>query len=218
MTNILDIAIVDYGIGNLFSIQKACEQVGLVAHITSSAPEILGARAVILPGVGAFGDAMETLKKLNLVTVIKEVASSGKPLVGICLGMQLLMTESYEFGHHLGLNLITGIVQRFDQPHKSQKTLKVPQVGWNRIYKTDIEKDGDGLLSSIAEGEFMYFVHSYYVVPQNPTVWSSKSRYGSIEFCSSLRQGNIYAFQFHPERSGAKGLTIYRKLAQKIYS
>jgi imidazole glycerol-phosphate synthase subunit HisH len=130
----ITVAIVDYGLGNLFSIKHACEYVGLHASITSSPQEILSSDAVILPGVGAFGDAMSALKKLNLITPIKEVASSGKFLMGICLGMQLLMSKSYEFGEHEGLGIIKGPVVRFEDPIGPNGRLKVPQVGWNRIF------------------------------------------------------------------------------------
>src|SRR3990172_8761912 len=127
------VAIVDYGIGNLFSVKHACEQAGIHASVTHSCSEILQASAVILPGVGAFGDAMETLGKLDLVSVLRDIAASGKPLVGICLGMQLLMTESHEFGWHRGLGIIEGEVVRLEEAVHGDRVLKVPHVGWNRI-------------------------------------------------------------------------------------
>lgn len=130
------VAIVDYGMGNLFSVKHACEQVGLQAKITSSRAEVLAARAVIVPGIGAFRDAMETLRQHDLVTALQETAASDKPLVGICLGMQLLMTESFEFGRHAGLGIIPGSVVGFKEPRGESGLLKVPQVCWNRLYRT----------------------------------------------------------------------------------
>lgn len=208
------VAIVDHGLGNLFSVKHACEHVGMQADITSDRQTLLAADAVILPGVGAFGDAMETLHRLDLVTVLQDIAVSPKPLVGVCLGVQLLMTESYEFGHHKGLGIIEGPVTRFDHPKEDGHELKVPQICWNRIYGRAPWKGT--LLDGVADGEYVYFVHSYYVQPRNPDVVLSTTRYGHIDFCSSLRKGNVFACQFHPERSGAQGLRMYRNLAAQI--
>ena len=132
----LDVAIVDYNLGNLYSVKHACAHVGLHAEITSSKEAIANAHAVILPGVGAYGDAMATLHRLDLVSVLRDIAASGKPLIGICLGIQLLMTESFEFGHHRGLDVIAGQVVPFDHPREGERILKVPQIGWNRIAGT----------------------------------------------------------------------------------
>lgn len=221
-------AIVDYGLGNLFSVQRACEYVGLPAHITSSRDEVLQADAVILPGVGAFGDAMAALHRLDLVSPLQDIAASGKPLIGICLGLQLLMSESYEFGTHAGLNIIQGPVVRFENPVSASGTLKVPQIGWNRICKTRAQEpgqhntDGDewsgSPLAGLPDGEFMYFVHSFYAQPDELDVVLSTSRYGHITFCSSLKKGNVFASQFHPERSGSRGLDIYRNIAALIHN
>jgi len=214
----LRVAIVDYGLGNLFSVKNACTHVGLEALITPSRKEIFQADAVVLPGVGAFGDAMAMLEKLDLVTVLQDIAASGKPFVGICLGMQLLMTESYEFGRHKGLGIIEGPVVRFEDPKEDDRILKVPQIGWNRIRKArpyDIADDlwKGTLLQGIADGEYMYFVHSYIVQPQNNSVSLSTSRYGHIEYCSSLHFRSVFACQFHPERSGLLGVKIYQNIA-----
>lgn len=208
------VAIIDHGLGNLFSVKHACEHVGIRADITSERKTILAADAVILPGVGAFGDAMDTLHRLDLVAVLRDIAASPKPLVGVCLGVQLLMTESYEFGHHRGLGIIEGPVVRFDHPKKDERELKVPQICWNRI---DRRAPWEGtLLDGIVDGEYMYFVHSFYVQPQDPSVVLSATRYGHIEFCSSLRKGSVFACQFHPERSSMQGLRMYRNLAAQI--
>ncbi|GBD37704.1 Imidazole glycerol phosphate synthase subunit HisH [bacterium HR36] len=219
------VAIVDYSLGNLFSVKHACEKVGLDAFISADKHEILGADAVILPGVGAFGDAMECLRQRDLVRPLQDIAQSGKPLIGICLGQQLLMTESFEFGRHRGLNIFEGSVVRFDNPMGPNGPLKVPQVGWNRIYRPDFLKQhiaGDpwhqSPLAGLRDGEYMYFVHSFYVKPADPSVVLAVTRYGHIQFCSSLRRGNVMAFQFHPERSGPQGIHIYRNLAHLIAS
>jgi imidazole glycerol-phosphate synthase subunit HisH len=214
------IAIVDYGMGNLFSVRQAYEHVGLRVIVTSTRQEILSADAVILPGIGAFGDAMATLSRLDLVSVLLDVAASNKPLIGVCLGLQLLMTESFEFGRHKGLGIIEGQVIRFDNPMEEARKLKVPQVGWNNIHKVSDRAASSAWenspLAEIADGEFMYFVHSYIVQPEDRKVLLSTSHYGQIEFCSSIYAGNIFACQFHPERSGAQGLKIYRNLAEHI--
>jgi imidazole glycerol-phosphate synthase subunit HisH len=209
------VAIVDYGMGNLFSVRQACEHAGLDVRITSEREEILKADAVILPGIGAFGDAMATLSRLDLVTVLRDVAASGKALVGVCLGLQLLMTESFEFGRHKGLGIIEGQVVPFDNPLEGERQLKVPQVGWNSVHAIGNEWENSPL-SEIRDGEFMYFVHSYIVQPEDAKVVLSVSRYGQIEFCSSIHSENIFACQFHPERSGVEGLKIYRNLASHI--
>src|SRR3990172_79408 len=159
----LRVPIVDYGMGNLFSVKHACEAVGLKAALVSSAQDILSAVGVILPGVGAFGDAMEALARLDLVSVLLDIAASEKPLVGICLGMQLLMTGSHEFGWHRGLGIIEGEVVRLEPSVSCGDTrLKVPQVGWNRIYEISNGSWKDSFLEGLKDGEFMYFVHSFY--------------------------------------------------------
>jgi glutamine amidotransferase len=218
----LKAAIVDYGLGNLFSIKHACGHVGVEAVITASPKDMARADLVILPGVGAFGDAMAALKTLDLVNPLKEIAASGKPLFGICLGMQLLMTESWEFGRFKGLGLIEGEVVKFDNPVSPLGRLKVPQVGWNRIHRATAKKVpgndpwAGSALEGLNDGEFMYFVHSYYVKPEKQDVTLSLSSYGNVEFCSSLRCRNIFASQFHPERSGSQGLRVYRNLASSV--
>lgn len=232
--NPLRVAIVDYGMGNLFSVMNACERVGFRAAVTSLPAQLLAADLVILPGVGAFGDAMESLNKSDLVGPLRDVAASNKPLVGICLGMQLLMTESHEFGSHQGLGIIEGPVVHFGKPidtqghfkGRSSKYLKVPQVGWNSILRGEngtSEPGGSPInpwsgspLTGLPDGEYVYFVHSFYAKPEHPGVVLSMSRYGDIEFCSSLRFGSIFACQFHPERSGVQGLNIYRNLTELL--
>jgi glutamine amidotransferase len=208
----LQVAIVDYSLGNLYSVKHACGHVGLHAEITSSKAGIANARAVILPGVGAYGDAMATLHRLDLVGVLRDFAASGKLLIGICLGVQLLMTESFEFGRHDGLGIIEGQVVPFDHPREGERMLKVPQIGWNHVCHAENARWDGTLLDGVADGEYMYFVHSYIVQPRDPGVILSTTRYGQIEFCSSVQRGNVFACQFHPERSGIKGLKIYKNL------
>ncbi|MBI3021813.1 MAG: imidazole glycerol phosphate synthase subunit HisH [Candidatus Omnitrophica bacterium] len=204
------VAIVDYGMGNLFSVQQACEHVGLEAAITSSAQAILSADGVILPGVGAFGDAMATLAQRDLIGVLRDVADSDKPFLGICLGMQLLMTESHEFGRHEGLKILEGDVVRLAETRPEDgRIVKVPQVGWNRIRQINGRPWDDSWLAGLADGTFMYFVHSFYVQPADPSLICATTRYGQTTFCSSLRRGNVLACQFHPERSGPQGLQVY---------
>jgi glutamine amidotransferase len=216
------VAIIDYGLGNLFSVARACERVGLIAHITSSASEIEGCDGVILPGVGAFGDAMRNLRRLDLVGPLRQLACSGKPLFGICLGLQLLLSESEEFGLHEGLGIIRGRVVHLGRPRGPAGTLKVPEVCWNRIYppKSSRARDTDHWdgtpLAGLPVGIHMYFVHSFYVQPDEPDTILALTRYGDVEFCSAVRKGNVHAFQFHPERSGPDGVKIYRNIATLV--
>jgi glutamine amidotransferase len=220
----IKVAIVDHRLGNLFSVRHACRSAGMEAEITADKKSILTADAVILPGVGAYGDAMDVLHRLDLVSVLRDVVMAGKPLIGICLGMQLLMTESHEFGTHAGLGFIPGQVVRFNTPKDhSGRILKVPQIGWNRIYrKMDREKTKQSdpwkgtPLAGIQNNEYVYFVHSFYAQPDDEDTVLSLTKYGQIEFASSLIKGNIFATQFHPERSGPQGLKIYERIANMI--
>jgi glutamine amidotransferase len=221
------IGIIDYGLGNLFSIKQACNQFGMPVKITSSSEDIQLANAIILPGVGAFGDAMDALHRLDLVQPLIDYAQTGKTLIGICLGQQLLFSESHEFGRHKGLGIIEGQVIRFDSDPKFEFNCKIPQVCWNRIFTPDYNlsqnerESGPQLwertpLKNIDNGSYMYFVHSYCVVPEDESVWLSKTLYGNVEFCSAIEKDNIIAFQFHPERSGPVGLRIYKNVFERI--
>jgi len=221
------VAIIDYGMGNLFSVTQACEQAGLQTVITSSPKEMLASDAVILPGVGAFGDAMNALERLDLISGLRDVAASPKPLVGICLGMQLMMSESNEFGSHRGLGIIEGEVVRLEGPADQNKVLKVPQVGWNQISSSSSHRGNDTtdllntawespIFGGILDGEYMYFIHSFYAKPADASVVVSTTQYGETEFCSSLIVGSVFACQFHPERSGPAGLRVYQNLSKLI--
>lgn len=199
------VAIVDYQLSNLFSVKNACSYVGLNPIITCDKIEIINADAVILPGVGAFGDAMKNLKKLGLINPIKKFISSGKPFMGVCLGMQLLFSESEEFGAHRGLNIVKGTVVKF---FNRSKKIKVPQIGWNRIY-SKTNNWGKSPLRNSANNEYMYFVHSYFVKPKEKSSILTYTNYEGIEYCSGIFYKNIFATQFHPEKSGKEGIKIY---------
>lgn len=212
------VAIVDYGSGNLHSVLRACRHAGLDASVTSDRRQLSAAAGIILPGVGAFGDAMTTLRSLDLVGPLREAAATGTPILGICLGIQLLMTRSEEFGVHEGLDILKGSVKRFDEPREGDRALKVPEIGWNAIRRP--RGPGDPWtgtpLEGQRDGEAMYFVHSYCVQPEDEKVILSTTRYGQIEYCSALRRGDLFAFQFHPERSGIEGLRVYGAWARLL--
>lgn len=212
------VAIVDYEAGNLFSVQHACKAVGL-DHIIANKPEdVMNANALILPGVGAFGAAMDNLRKLDLIEPLRDFASSGKPFIGICLGMQLLFSESEEFGSHSGLSLIEGTIGKFPSIDKHGESFKVPHIGWNRIFKhSGLSTSWDSTpLEKVADGEFMYFVHSYYASPDYEKHILSVTNYGGFDFCSSVVKDNVFATQFHPEKSAKEGMKIYQYLATSM--
>lgn len=207
------VAIVDYGLGNLYSVRRACAHAGLEAEITGDPEAVASAPGIVLPGVGAFGDAMATLERLGLAPVLREAAAKDVPFMGVCLGVQLLMTESLEFGRHAGLGILAGRVVPFEKPEEPGHVLKIPQIGWNRVKPA---KAWAGTpMEGVAPGSHMYFVHSFYVKPDDPAVILSVTRYGHIEFCSSVARGNLFACQFHPERSGPAGLELYRAFAER---
>ncbi len=200
------IAIIDYQMGNLRSVQKGFEKVGHAAHITSSPSDILKADKVILPGVGAFGDAMHELQERDMVEPIRKVIAEGKPFLGICLGLQLLFDRSSEGGLIEGLGVIPGEVVKFDLPQE----YKVPHMGWNQA---EILKPAP-ILAGIENNSHFYFVHSYYAVPQDPSVTAIAARYPD-PFCAMIWDDrNLFATQFHPEKSQADGLHILKNFAE----
>lgn len=208
------IAIIDYGMGNLRSVQKAFKAVGQQAVVTRDARAIGDASHVVLPGVGAFGDCMENLDRYGLIDPVRRAVQSGKPFLGICLGLQLLFTESEEFGRHLGLDLIPGKVRRFtsgseEAPDQTMAHLKVPHMGWNDVRVTRTAPP----LKGIESGAYLYFVHSYYVEPQDGGVACTMTDYGR-SFVSSVWRDNVFACQFHPEKSQSLGLRIIRNFAE----
>jgi glutamine amidotransferase len=204
------VAIVDYGMGNLYSVEHACRHAGADAVITTKPDEIAAADGVVLPGVGAMPDAMTVLRQSGLDKAIAFAAGKGTPLLGICLGMQLLMREGTEFGPHEGLGLVEGGVQRFEGTEEDGSPLKVPHIGWNAVRQSGEGRWAGSLMQDAADGTYMYYVHSYYVVPRDPGIRVAATRYGDTDFCAAFQQGNLFACQFHPERSGPQGLLMIR--------
>ena len=196
------ITVVDYGMGNLRSVQKALELFYPDVKISSSPQGILASDKLVLPGVGAFDKAMEELKERNLAEAIVKFIEKGRPFLGVCLGLQLLFSESEEGGKAKGLNVLKGSVKKF----KETKGLKIPHMGWNSILTTR-GKSQAAILKGVKDGSFMYFVHSYYVESEDKTIVLCQTKYGDI-FTSGVHKDNIYAFQFHPEKSQACGLKI----------
>lgn len=207
----MKIAIIDYQLSNLFSVKHAFDYLKINSEITSDKSILSRVDAAILPGVGAFGDALDNLKKLDLTDPIKEFIKSGKPFMGVCLGMQLLFSESEEFGIHQGLNIVKGKVKKFSD---ADRPIKVPQIGWNQILKVN-DKWNNSPLKKIKSGEFMYFVHSYLCLPDDKSIILSETIYENIKYCSSLLKDNVFATQFHPEKSGQEGIKIYRDWLKK---
>lgn len=204
------IAIVDYGMGNLHSVAKALAHVGGEATVTLDVSEIARADKIILPGVGAFADAMRALREKRMVGALKEGIAAGKPFLGICLGMQLLMSVSYEDGEYEGLGVIEGEVKRFDFAGQTDnELLKIPHIGWNSL---EWDKDVP-LFKGLTSGSYVYFVHSYYVAPQDEAVIATTTNYG-ISFVSSLWKENVFGVQYHPEKSQRVGLTMLKNFSE----
>lgn len=193
------IGIIDYGMGNLRSVQKALERLGASAEIVNRPDRIAEFDSLILPGVGAFRDAIHELQQQQFVQPLRDAVDSGKPLLGICLGMQLLFDRSYEDGDYAGLGFIRGDVVRFEP----EPELKIPHMGWNSL-----EFVPHPLLEGLSPGDFVYFVHSYHVRPEREDVRVATTCHGSQRFVSIVNQANIYATQFHPEKSQQVGLKI----------
>jgi glutamine amidotransferase len=201
------IAIIDYGMGNLRSVQKGFERVRFQSQVTRDLEQIASARGIVLPGVGAFSACMENLRRFGLAKPIKEAVRQKKPFLGICLGFQLLFRESEEFGSQKGLDLLPGKVVGF----RSENGLKVPHMGWNRIEK----KKESPFLEGISDGDYVYFVHSYYVVPEDPSIIATTTTYGP-SFASSIAKDHLFACQFHPEKSQEIGLRILANFARFV--
>jgi glutamine amidotransferase len=201
------IAVIDYRLSNLFSVLRAAQCVGLNAFVTSDRHDVVRADAVILPGVGAFAQAMSQLRELGLDRALIEVINDGRPLFGICLGMQLLFTKSSEFGETPGLDIVSGTIRRF--PTSDGSIYKVPQIGWNKLRLVQATQSSP--LQEVSADDYMYFVHSYYAVPNRLQDALTHTVYGATDYCSSLWVDNhIFATQFHPEKSGAAGVNVYR--------
>lgn len=199
------IAIIDYQMGNLRSVQKGFERVGHAAAITSDPSILAKASKIVLPGVGAFGDAIAELRRRELVGPIREAIESGKAFLGICLGLQLLFDRSYEDGEHEGLGIVSGEVRKFDIPDQ----YKVPHMGWNQVRFAKRAPIFEG----INDGAYFYFVHSYYVVPTDKNVVDGEAAYPD-PFCATIWRDNLYATQFHPEKSQRDGLRVLQNFAE----
>jgi len=204
------VSIIDYGMGNLRSVQKGFEKIGCEARIICAPQDVRDARALVLPGVGAFRNCLQNIDSLGLIAPLRSSLAAGKPFLGICLGLQILFSESEEFGTTPGLDIIKGRVVRFAEPDAGSACgrLKIPHMGWNTIR---IGQDVPHL-RDVADGSFVYFVHSYYVVPDDRSLAATVTDHG-IEFVSSIYRDNIFACQFHPEKSQAIGLHILRNFA-----
>jgi len=205
------IAVIDYGMGNLRSVQKSLEFVGAKVIVTHDPDLILNANSVVLPGVGAFKDCMANLKKLKLVDPIRKFIDGGKPFLGICLGLQVLFEESEEYGPVAGLGILPGKVVKFpggSSETKNGRPIKIPHMGWNQIKV----KKNVPLFGGVGDAPYFYFVHSYYVVPEDQNMIATVTNYG-VEFVSGIQHENIYAFQFHPEKSQTLGLSILERFS-----
>lgn len=200
------IAIMDYGIGNLGSIKNAFDYLNEEAIITSNKDEILKADRVILPGVGAFGDAIDTFNKVGFNLVLNELIKKNTPILGICVGMQLLFEYSLEFGKHQGLGLLKGKIVEFENPNNEYK---IPEIGWNQI---EVVKENK-LLEGVNLKD-VYFVHSYYLTDEDKDCRLALTNYAGKTYCSAVRKGNLYAVQFHPEKSGSVGLQILKNFCK----
>lgn len=204
------IAIIDYGMGNLRSVQKGFERIGFAAEVTADPARILAAEKIVLPGVGAFRDCIHNLEQGGFVEPILQVIAEGRPFLGICLGLQLLFSESEEFGLHKGLGVIPGRVVRFPEGMQEQgEKLPVPHMGWNQI---TLQAETP-LFNGISDGSNVYFVHSYYVKPNDLSVVAATCNYG-LEFCAAIRKDNVMATQFHPEKSQGIGLQMLKNFAE----
>lgn len=205
------VAVIDYGLGNLRSVSKALEAVGIKVKVTNRAEDIVQASAIVLPGVGAFKRAMDNLLRLNILPSINRMIKEGKPFLGICLGLQVLFTESEEHGKRKGLDVIKGRVKRFSAD------VKIPHMGWNQIgiKKPATNNQRPDLFKDIPDGAYFYFVHSYYVEPQEEAIVVATTEYGQ-EFVSAVNKENVWGVQFHPEKSAELGLKLLENFCRYV--
>lgn len=208
------ISIIDYGVGNIMSVISAFEKMGCQVKIICASWEVTEATHLVLPGVGAFGEGMAQLEKRGLASAIKEYVATGKPLLGICLGAQLLLSESEEFGIHQGLDIVRGKVVKFKDPQEINTAgYRVPHVVWNSLTAVSEEAWKKSILADTPSGAKVYFIHSYYLVPEDQSTVLATAEYGQQRFCAAFKQGNVYGCQFHPEKSGEFGLSIINQFA-----
>jgi glutamine amidotransferase len=205
------VTLIDYGIGNLFSVTRAFEVCGAEVRLADSAPALEAAERVVLPGVGAFSDGMRGLEERSLVGALRQYASSGRPLLGICLGMQLLLSASEEFGEHEGLGIVPGRVVPVAARRSDGTSRKIPHIGWSELVPGPARTLWQGsILDGLQSGTTMYFVHSFTASPEDATVRLADCDYEGTRVCAALQAGNVAACQFHPERSGVRGLQVIR--------
>lgn len=206
-----EITVIDYGVGNLLSVQRGLEHCGASVLLTSDPAQVRAAERVVLPGVGAFSNAMTALRELGLVPAIQEIAARGTPLLGICLGMQLLLDESDEFGLTAGLGIIPGRVVAIPERTVQQEVQKIPHIGWNELQPSGISSWQKTLLEDVLPGEAVYFVHSFMAVPSDPAHRLADCLYGGHRIPAVIGKGRTTGCQFHPEKSGEVGLKILRR-------
>jgi glutamine amidotransferase len=204
------IVIIDYGLGNLFSVKQALLALGVSPLITNKSEDIEAADGIILPGVGAFNQAMNNMNDLGITSMLVNKVNSGTPLFGICLGLQLLFANSEEFGDSKGLGLLSGTVVKFNSESNNNIKVRVPQINWNYAALVNKERHVLTPLDHIDEGDFFYFVHSFYVVPEDTSIALTMTEYAGIKYTSAILSNNIFACQFHPEKSGPKGVLVYK--------
>lgn len=211
------VLVVDYGSGNLLSVARALAHSGAMVSISSDPRSIDKAERIVLPGVGAFGSCVSRLRELQLFEPLRQFASNGRPFLGICVGMQLLFDESYEFGCYQGLGLIEGAVQRIPAGCGEDRARKVPHIGWNALVPPACGAAWHGtLLEGVEVGEAVYFLHSYAGNPNNDTSTLAECDYRGVRLCSVVRNGSAYGCQFHPEKSGSVGLRILGNFVNKV--
>jgi len=207
------IAVIDYGVGNLFSLLSSLNYVGLDTKLTNNIEEIKNAKGIILPGVGAFRDAIGNLEKYGLKEILINEAKNGKPFLGICLGMQMLFEKSYEYGEYEGLGLINGIVEEIKKYIPENSDLKIPHMGWNSLIINDSFKD-DKILKDVNDNEYVYYVHSYFAKTDMKNI-VAYSEYGT-KIPGIVKNENVYGMQFHPEKSGDTGLKLLKNWGELI--
>lgn len=207
------VAIVDYGVGNLYSVVRALEYCGARVVLAKDGAGFRGVDAIVLPGVGAFAAGMRGLVERNLIEPISQLATAGKPILGICLGAQLLLSTGEEFGRYKGLGFIPGVVKPFPVLQNNEK---IPHIGWNKIIPLAGQSWEGTALAAVTPGSEVYFVHSYILIPEDDKAILATTTYGGYRFCSAVKINNIYGCQFHPEKSGRVGLSIIEKFISEL--